>query len=108
MFLCVESGVNEEGEAKALHPSCPLCDLLGRSFHGLATLFTWTPGFSCPTGGDFQYGTAVPGSFIQAPPSDQFSSVAQSSPTLCDPMNHSTPGLPVHHQLLEFTQTHAH
>ena len=35
----------------------------------------------------------------------QFSSVAQSFPTLCDPTNHSTPGLPVHHQLLEFTQT---
>ena len=38
----------------------------------------------------------------------QFSSVTQSCPTLCDPMNHSTPGLPLHHQLLEFTQTHAH
>ena len=38
----------------------------------------------------------------------QFSSVAQSSPTLCDPMNRSTPGLPVHHQLPESTQTHAH
>jgi len=38
----------------------------------------------------------------------QFSSVAHSCPTLCDPMNHSTPGLPVHHQLLEFTQTHVH
>ena len=36
----------------------------------------------------------------------QFSSIAQSCPTLCDPMNHSTPGLPVHHQLLESTQTH--
>ena len=36
----------------------------------------------------------------------QFSSVAQSCPTLCDPMNRSTPGLPVHHHLLEFTQTH--
>ena len=35
-----------------------------------------------------------------------FSSVAQSCPTLCDPMNRSTPGLPVHHHLLEFTQTH--
>ena len=34
----------------------------------------------------------------------QFS--AQSCPTLCDPMNRSTPGFPVHHQLLEFTQTH--
>ena len=38
----------------------------------------------------------------------QFSSVAQSCPTLCDPMNHSTPGFPVHHQLPEFTQTHVH
>ena len=38
----------------------------------------------------------------------QFSSVAQSCPTLCNPMNHSTPGLPVHHQLPEFTQTHIH
>ena len=38
----------------------------------------------------------------------QFSSVVQLCPTLCDPMNHSTPGLPVHHKLLEFTQTHAH
>ena len=38
----------------------------------------------------------------------QFSSVAQSCTTLCDPMDFSTPGLPVHHQLSEFTQTHAH
>ena len=37
-----------------------------------------------------------------------FSLVAQSCLTLCDPMNHSTPGLPVQHQLLEFTQTHVH
>ena len=37
---------------------------------------------------------------------NQFSSVAQSCPTLCDPINRSTPGLPVHHQLPEFTQTH--
>src|SRR5574338_669300 len=37
-----------------------------------------------------------------------FSSVAQSCPTLCDPMNRSMPGLPVHHQLPEFTQTHVH
>ena len=39
-------------------------------------------------------------------PSVQFSSVAQSCPTLCDPMNRSMPGLPVHHQLPEFTQSH--
>ena len=38
----------------------------------------------------------------------QFSSVAQSCLTLCDPMNRSTPGLPVHHHLPEFTQTHVH
>ena len=37
-----------------------------------------------------------------------FSSVTQSCPTLCDPMNRSMPGLPVHHQLPEFTQTHIH
>ena len=40
--------------------------------------------------------------------SQSVSSVAQSCPTLCDPMNHSTPGLPVHHQLPEFIQTHVH
>ena len=38
----------------------------------------------------------------------QFSSFAQSCPTVCDPMNRSTPGLPVHDQLPEFTQTHVH
>ena len=38
----------------------------------------------------------------------QFSSVTQSSPTLCVPMNSSMPGLPVHHQLPEFTATHVH
>ena len=38
----------------------------------------------------------------------QFSSVSQLCPTLCDTMNHSTPGLLVHHQLPEFTQTHVH
>ena len=40
--------------------------------------------------------------------SDQMRSVAQSCLTLCDPMNRSTPGLPVHHQLPEFTATHVH
>ena len=41
-------------------------------------------------------------------PSVRFSSVTQSCPTPCDPMNCSTPGLPVHHQLPKFTQTHVH
>ena len=39
---------------------------------------------------------------------NQFNLVTQSWPTLCNPMNRSTPGLPVHHQLPEFTQTHVH
>ena len=38
----------------------------------------------------------------------QLSSIAQSCPTLCDPMDCSTPGLPVHHQLSELAQTHVH
>ena len=46
--------------------------------------------------------------FFQTITSVQFSSVTQSYPTLCDPMNHSMPGLPVHHQLLESTPTHVH
>ena len=46
--------------------------------------------------------------FLLQKHSVQFSSVAQSSPTLCDPMNCSMPGLPVHHQLPESTETHVH
>ena len=46
--------------------------------------------------------------FIYFVISVQFSSVTQLCPTLCNPMKHSMPGLPVHHQLLESTQTHAH
>ena len=45
---------------------------------------------------------------VEVTASVQFSSVAQSCPTLCNPMNCSTPGLPVHHQLPEFTQIHVH
>ena len=48
------------------------------------------------------------GSHWQGSRSDQIRSVAQSCPTLCDPMNCSMPGLPVHHQLPEFTQTQVH
>ena len=44
--------------------------------------------------------------YLQLRKSDQIRSVAQLCPTLCDPMNCSTPGLPVHHQLPEFTETH--
>ena len=45
---------------------------------------------------------------VTTPSSVQFSSIAQSCPTLCDSMNHSMPGLPVHHHLPEFTQIHVH
>ena len=45
---------------------------------------------------------------VSASPQWIFSSVTQSCPTLCDPINHSMPGLPVHHQRLEFSQTHVH
>ena len=58
----------------------------------------------------FTYTVSPSNSITQSlkPDSVQFSSVAQSCPTLCDPMNHSTPGLPVHHQPPGFTQTHIH
>ena len=46
--------------------------------------------------------------FYQINVSVQFNWVTQLCPTLCDPMNHSTPGLPVHHHLPEFTHTHVH
>ena len=49
----------------------------------------------------------VPGNLVIIT-SVQFSSVAQLCLTLCDPTDHSMPGLPVHHQLPEFTQTHVH
>ena len=50
----------------------------------------------------------MPASVLPGLCSVHFSSVTQSCLTLCDPMNRSTPGLPVHHQLPEFTQTHVH
>ena len=52
--------------------------------------------------------SSLPLSHQEAKWNIQFSSVTQSCPTLCDPMDCSTPGLPVHHQLPEFTQTHVH
>ena len=59
-------------------------------------------------GGDIGVDGEVEGMTIFLFSSVQFSSVTQSCPTLCDPMNRSTPGLPVHHQLPEFTQSHVH
>ena len=84
------------------------------SIRQVRALSLWMEGWQGPHTGDF-LGTWNP---TQSPSlrhhlttrfsSVQFSSVAQSCPTLCDPMNRSTPGLPVHHQLSEFTQTHIH
>ena len=61
----------------------------------------------CKLKGNFPINYKINGtSFISE--SVHFISVAQSCPTLCNPMNCSTPGVPVHHQLPEFTQTHVH
>ena len=57
------------------------------------------------TSGDQSIGVSASASVL---PMNQFSSVAQLCPTLCNPMDCSTPGLPVHHQLPELTQTHVH
>ena len=62
-------------------------------------------------GGSFPTGVlrgSLEGGQAELSPSVQFSLVSQSCPTLCDPMDHSTPGLPVHHQLPEFTQIQVH
>ena len=66
-----------------------------------AWLETWTAFFLSP-------GVSDAGILVRVLEGAQFSSVTQSCLTLCDPMNHSTPGFPVHHQLQEFTQTHVH
>ena len=52
--------------------------------------------------------SAIPITPLESDSSVQFSSLSQSCPTIYDPMNRSTPGLPVHHQLPEFTQTYVH
>ena len=67
----------------------------------LATIIATQPAFLFPTEPSVLIMLVMPSSV-------QFSSVAQSCPTLCNPMNCSTPGLPVHHQLPEFTQIHVH
>ena len=56
----------------------------------------------------FSYGVRQCSNFIILYVQFSFSSVAQSCPILCNPMNCSTPGLPVHHQLPEFTQNEVH
>ena len=91
------------------------CNLPGSSVHGIlqARILEWVAisyfrGSSWPR--DQTQISYTAGRFftIWATSSVLFSSVAQSCPTPCKPMNRRMPGLPVHHQLPEFTQTHVH
>ena len=108
--------------ASLVTQSCPTlcnpldCRLPGSSVHGiiytgvgchalLQRIFQ-TQGLNpCPTS---HVSPALQADSLPAELSVQFSSVTQLCLTLCNPMNCSTPGLPVHHQLLEFTQIHVH
>ena len=81
------------------------------ALNALASIFSWL----CHSLHSGLWWSVTPSSAYHSLPSVllfgiflKFSSVAQSCLTLCDPMNRSTPGLPVHHQLLESTQTHVH
>ena len=93
-----------EGNGNPLQCSCLESPRDGGAWwaaiYGVAQSRTWLKRFSSSSSSRYRY--KIP-SVV-----DQIRSVAQSCPTLCDPMNHSTPGLPVHHQLPEFTQTHVH
>ena len=84
------------------------CPVLTVACWSAASRSAWNPNFSHLI--VFKI-VSIPGLFhLEVFPlsSVQFSSVTQSCPTLCDPVNCSTPGLPVHHQHPEFTQTHVH
>ena len=104
LVSCIQPGLNESEVAQPCPALCDCmdCSLPGSSVHGIfqARILKWVAiSFSrdLPTQGSNL-------GFLRC----QFSSVAQSCPTLCDPMNCNMPGLPVHHKLPEFTQTHAH
>ena len=93
-----ESGIKLEGNGKkAWRKDCVYCYILIRHFKNIC-IFYWNivdlQCFRCRVRW-FNY-------------TYQFSSVTQSCLILCDPINRSTPGLPVYHQLPEFTQTHVH
>ena len=80
--------------------TCPWCQL---------TFLYWSQEWNSWLGGlRAQKGLVNFGARYRAIGHSQFSSVVQSCLTLCDPLDWSTPGLPVHHQLLEPTQTHVH
>ena len=81
-----------------------LCSSLSTLWYCLSLGLEWKLTLSSPAAtAEFSKFADILGTY-----SVQFSSVAQSCPTLCDPMNRSTLGLPVHHQVPQFTQTHVH
>ena len=91
----IHTGAPPARVCKGTLPRCPLppsAPLSGRASLSLA----------------FHCGPHCGAKVIEHPGASQLSSVAHLCLTLCDPMNHRAPGLPVHHQLLKFTQTHAH
>ena len=103
--------------SKASVPQCSAFFIVQLSHPCMTTgktiaLTRWT--FAYPSPGDLPDPGIKPGSpalqadSLSAELPVQFSSVAQSCPILCDPMDCSMPGLPVHHQLPELTQTHVH
>ena len=90
-----------------LHDQSPLC--ISPFFFVFVKILTHELSFTYKTKFLLPFDTNPEGTLVfQLVFFNQFSSVAQSYPTLCDPMNHSIPGLHVHHQLPEFTQTHIH
>ena len=97
------------------------CSLPGSSAHGIfqarileGVAISYSRGLSWPRDRiPISCGSCIAGRFFTAGPPGKpddvgFSSVTQSCLTLCDPMDSSMPGFPVHHQLLEFIQTHLH
>ena len=86
----------------------PTSVVLPGEWHGQRSLVVYSPGGCKESTGWKQLSTHHQGYLGIPSGSVQFSSVTQLCPTLCDPMNRSMPGLPVHHKLPEFTQTHVH
>ena len=119
----MDTRVDDENNGLIYECLCPNCFVCNHAFNLINNFTGWEPSYLHFTGEERQ----VQGGSIMHPKSHrwqtvvltwghkqswfssvQFNSVAQSYPTLCDPMNRSTPGLPVHHQLPEFTHTHIH
>ena len=92
------------------NPGCQysLCDYYGLNTCVPSEFICWKSNFQGDSIRRWGFGTGLGHESGALKNEIQFSSVAQSCPTLCDPMNHSLPDLPVHHQLPDFTETHVH